>query len=95
MLARARTCFNQEHGGLRLCAPGYTEYSDYNKINYLDSQNRLLAVSTLGNGKIQFMVPQYNYNEIMLTNIETVLDNLKNVGGNVLLEDRFEIDVAL
>jgi hypothetical protein len=95
MLACARSCFNQKDSGLKWCAPGCKKYNDYNKINYLDSQFCLLAVPAIGNCKIQFMMPQYNYSEIMLTGIETVLDNLKNVGGKVLLEDRFEIDVAL
>jgi hypothetical protein len=94
MLARARSCFNQEHSRLRLCAPDYKEYNDYYKINCLDSENCLLAIRALGNGKIQFMMPQYNY-EIMLLCIETALDNLNDVGGKVLLEERFEIDVAL
>jgi hypothetical protein len=48
---------------------------------------RSLAVRTRGNGKVRFIMPQYNYSEIMLLSIETALGNLKNVGGKVLLED--------
>ena len=95
MLARARSCFNQEHSRLRLCAPDYKEYNDYYKINCLDSENCILAIRALGNGKMRFMMQQDNYSEIMLLCIETALDNLKDVGGKVLLEERFEIDVAL
>jgi hypothetical protein len=95
MLARARSCFNQDHSRSRLCAPDYKDYNDYYKINYLDSENCLLAIGALGNGKMRFMMQQDNYSEIMLLCIETALDNLKDVGGKVLLEERFEIDVAL
>ena len=41
------------------------------------------------------MMQQDNYSEIMLLCIETALDNLKDIGGKVLLEEKFEIDVAL
>ena len=88
MLARARSCFNQDYSRLRLCAPDYKKYSDYYKINCLDSENCLLAIRALGNGKMRFMMQQDNYSE-------TALDNLKDVGGKVVLEERFEIDVAL
>ena len=90
MLARARSCFNQEHSRLRLCAPDYKEYNDYYKINCLDSENCLLAIRALGNGKMRFMMQQDNYSETY-----SALDNLNDVGGKVLLEERFEIDVAL
>ena len=95
MLARARSCFNQDYSRLRLCALDYKEYNDYYKINCLDSENCLLAIRALGNCKMRFMMQQDNYSEIMLLCIETALDNLKDVGGKVLLEERFEIDVAL
>ena len=48
---------------------------------------RSLAVRTHGNGKVRFIMPQYNYSEIMLLSIETALDNLKNVCGKGLLEE--------
>jgi hypothetical protein len=86
-LARARSCFSQKHCNLQWRAPGYKKYSDHNKIYCLDSQNCLLAVRAHGNGKIRFMMPQYNYSEITLLSIETALDNLKNLGGKVLLEE--------
>jgi hypothetical protein len=87
MLARAMSCFSQKHSKLQWCAPGYKKYSDYNKIYCLDSQNCLLAVRALGKDKIRFMMPQYNYSEIMSLSLETALDNLENLGGKVLLEE--------
>ena len=86
--------FKQKHSRLQWCVPDYKKYSDHNKIYCIDSQN-YLAVRALGNGKMRFMMQQDNYSEIMLLCIETALDNLNDVGGKVLLEERFEIDVAL
>ena len=47
----------------------------------------LLAIQALGNHQIRFTMPEYNYSEILLLSLETALDNLKNGGGKVLLEE--------
>lgn len=66
---------------------GYKKYNDYGKIYCLDSQRSLLAGQGLGKYKIRFMMPQYNYSEILLLSLETALANLKKGGGKVLLGD--------
>ena len=47
----------------------------------------LLAIQALDNRQIRFTMPEYNYSEILLLSLETALDNLKNGGGKVLLEE--------
>ena len=59
---------------------GYKKYNHFNKIYCLDSQNCLLAVQALGKFKIRFTMPRYNYSEVLLLSLETVIANLKSGG---------------
>jgi hypothetical protein len=65
----------------------YKKYNDYNKIYCLGPQRYLLAVQALGKHKILFTMPEYNYSEVLLLNIETALANVKKGGGKVVLEE--------
>ena len=65
---------------------GYKKYNDYSKIYCLDSENCLFAVQAIGKDRIRFTIT-YNYSEVMLLSLDTALNNLKNAGGKVLLEE--------
>ncbi|HZI71307.1 MAG TPA: hypothetical protein VFD60_09110 [Nitrososphaeraceae archaeon] len=66
---------------------GYKRYSNYSKIYCLDSQTSLFTVQAHGKYRTRFTMPQYNYSEIMLFNLETALENVESGGGKVLLEE--------